>query len=227
MKAKLTKREIGTSEFTHKIDSWTNVDPRLVVQREHVGERVWIAGEPMSTRTYIHQYNEPGMKFFPNGGLVIRYSNGDKRLKGFQDVVLHPRNFNKKVQEELFEVEESGESGEGDKPKRGRGRPRKEKNNDEPVKPKRGRGRPRKYPVGQSPTELKLKAQAEERTKNHKKKLAKDGKKLLKEQPKISLKEFRFTMAGKLARRGSKKLLEDKKNWFYAESKKLFTSVKK
>jgi hypothetical protein len=90
MESKLKRKPTyNTKTLDNGYTVWSRVNPEQKLGPEHVGKRVWVAGEFKTKKEFLKEFHQPGEKGWPEGGVVVRGQSHDRYYYN-QKVRLHP-----------------------------------------------------------------------------------------------------------------------------------------
>lgn len=86
------KASYKTKEVKTGFSVWSKISSDHKLKKEHIGKRVWVAGEFSTKERILHKVHSKGSKFWPNGGFeVIEVDRGIIRNYPIQKCRLHPK----------------------------------------------------------------------------------------------------------------------------------------
>ena len=74
---------------------WSQIKKEQKISPDHVGKRVWVAGDFKSSKVFLKEYHKAGERGWKDGGVVVK-TDGFDRSYYLQKVRLHPDEFKRK-----------------------------------------------------------------------------------------------------------------------------------
>lgn len=86
------KPSFKTKEVSNGFKVWCKISKDHKLKKEHIGKKVWVAGEFSTKQRILYKVHSKGTKFWPNGGYeVIESDTGMIRNYPIQKCRLHPK----------------------------------------------------------------------------------------------------------------------------------------
>jgi hypothetical protein len=89
---KKKKPSFKTKEVSTGFNVWSKISSDHKLSKEHIGKKVWVAGEFSTKERILYKVHSKGSKFWPNGGYeILEVDRGVIRNYPIQKCRLHPK----------------------------------------------------------------------------------------------------------------------------------------
>lgn len=104
MEKKVRKRKpsFKTKEIKTGFHVWSQISPEHKLSKEHIGKRVWVAGEFKTKERVLVAVHRRGEKFWPEGGYEVHeVERGITRYYPLRKCRIHPNELKRRRKQKI------------------------------------------------------------------------------------------------------------------------------